>query len=933
MKDEIEINPLYFTYEKWAIENREKYLELIQKAKTEAEKTELYEDLVFLNIFEIRRVVDIGLKFYVNQQIIKNEKIFFKAKKRITSILAESIEDPQTISELREKGPVELNTFNPMEQYFTSANELNLKRNQNKLSTVAFLDHELEKAIENSNFNRIEAIRSNQVDFITHEFGAFKLFTCEDVIDDYFSSQYYRGLAKKISLQNLKWTSLYQNVNVNIGAALIDLGSDEIYQFILKQVEMFLERKDETILLYNKLINDLLSIFHFEWFLSFPKEEKVSLLNDSFSNEDILQYYIQNYVPLKNQADFLSISTFVKFYEDLGLFNISYKMLINTLKKTSNLSPEQKFYLYKSLGYILLSKGKYTDALNYYKKSVKLKPKKSSLYSPYQRIVSYCRIVDILLKLNRDKEALDISSRIKKKIRKLTKKDQINSYFNLSRSFGSNQVYDKEIEYLNLISKESLSLKLQSTISRRLYIIQRALKKGQQRLIEEDKIEVMSDFLKQAHRLTNMFSFNSSKQKLKKAFKIAKELQNHEALEMIYYNYGFICFSQRNITKALDYFKKSLKYDIKFSPNAKGFIAAIRFSKYSDSNEVSDLLLDISKPNEKEYFYHYFVNGLLELLSEDEIKRIIPEIERKIMNKEDVFLISQILCENGFFEESIKILELIENKIEQKEIVWEYLGDLYLISNISQKGIRYYTKYLDSRPEEIRIKIKLSEALKMNESFSKSLEILENLENEISNEGLENKLHLNKVITEKELIQSLISSRLFYSNIPIEDISKSFSSAERLFFDNLRGERTINDFAGILVGYSKGIEQILHRNLTTAFIDESGYRATDVKVKKSKTRLRICYKDISQVFTTGQWVYLLTQYSESTTDVLWKEFIQFLNKKLLQDQLKTILEFCQGINKLRDTGVHEKSIDFETIINFRENNMQKLNKIVNFFYS
>lgn len=872
-----------------------------------------------------------------------------------------------------------------------SIDSIKYSRKESTKESLEYFNQRYEFALENKDELTADAIRDLIQEYST-SYYSFDYFTkkqkfyWDPVTQKKENYDYIKYLSENIANQDL-----YHKDHVyserELAATILGLGLEEDFLKILNNYGMEVIIDDSKIRyspIYIKFLMDAFSITSTIWFNSLSLKEKENLLNDVYPlNQD----KFIDYILILNEKeksnfliDYLSFNMYLNGFMDIveSIWVYKYENAKDNYDKASCLNKLGDIYREK----IEYEKAyaNYRESLEYTSKLPLVDRKKSRKHynlqsnPQYLHILSLLRIAEMeyLLGYNdAEKHIQDATNRINR----MDIQSKISLMWNLACTYRRAGQFEKEYDCLDILASlgEDKRNDLVNKADSRLDLMnQYVLKSGmldQKKLYEYEQEEKSQKLLSIASVLRNSFQFEREAMYLNTALKVQDSSE-------IKFDIGVSSYNNGNFVEAKSRFEELLPYsDIDVEIKSQIYLSLINFQLSNDSKNLESIfdaflpfILSLSALKNttdedaeiKQDFRQECINIVTGLIKKTDMENLQPVIELCVTNVmllkkykiltqifDDILELSAQMCpqdihlvlvynvivslfNKGLTDEAVNLSKKsIEhfNTDEMKIAALDSTANLYFLLGQHKKSISYLnesfeinSKYPNLWKNQALNYEKLLDFNKAEECIDKALEIVPNNPNL---EGL------------KEKYNHLKKDTINFIKLNDGDVTKFFMSAERLTLDL---SKSINedefDFTMALVSYGKGLESMLHNNISKPLrkkIHKKYGILSKQKVRSLPSSLQQILGQKEKTISLGSWSYIMNDCKKYIKSPIVRESRDYFAGKLNKNR-DIIFDSSKIVSDYRNGSAHYTSKTIDEIMADRKIIVDKINNVIDVFY-
>ncbi|WP_094227755.1 tetratricopeptide repeat protein [Methanolobus psychrotolerans] len=991
-----------FFFDTYLIDSHLKVREKFKQCTTKMEKEELYHHFQLNNLFLIRRCHDPGFYLYVLDKVNKNEKIKATVKKYTNKLVTSSLNFEQELfgsfsNEVEDK-LIDKEIKNPITWPFSSSLDKAKNFDEVNDNSLYYFSKRLQHAIDNGEENEFFVLSQLISDYKSGYFKGYQIFSEDNLYGEQVGSHRWLYSQSQYMLENIKFCShYYYSHSFNIHN-LVKLNPHDV-KFVKKLVKIIKEMTDDkelsmldTLMNYNKFINDAFSVASLIWFNSHNEMDKINILNSEYPfeiSDNILEEYksaLCEYRFCNNEKnDYFELSIFANELFQSCFFEEARIIWTSILKSTENTNT--KFSCYDNLATTLRELGKFDEAIDYYKKSLVLAEElskskelneknnvdwnqlttdetekqllrhigkyvdKNCNYT-HKMAVELKNIGEMYYQLGETEIAEKYFLETEDKCSELSPSEKSNIYFNLACANRRLGRFNEEFTYLSKILNENginplaeeRALERMSILNSMEFMLQDG-SFDYNKLNKIENIIKVDELSKNGTSLFHTFQFAKSMDYFEKEYKIEKL-------------HGFSCFNSLNYNATYNLYCGNF---LKAKDLCKELIDNSQEPVYAAIAKIDIGLIDIKENNFDEGIKHLedscdiftqLNNGLLEFIitiintstllwSKGNVDKIIDSLETKIISKDINFhlIAGCAYLEVGFFENAFDYFERgLNTKAdnETKSLLLYNKGLAYSGIGKTDKAIENYQKSLDCLKSVYAWE-------SMAKEYRRDLETIkakECIEEAINLSSEDDKKRLENI---KEELDALSSKRLNLSSLKDDNIRKTLYSAEKLMISDIKKMEDINerDFSTSLHYYGKALENMLDSQISNQIrqiiYDEFGYCVCEdySKFKRKEFPQYLKYmldKNKKGSIGLNGWRTILQYVNEKSKNPVYQKFKDELIKRYSPEDMQKIKFACGMISSYRNDSVHKNVKSYDEVLNVRQKIVLHLNNAIYILY-
>lgn len=778
---------------------------------------------------------------------------------------------------------------------------------------------------------------------------------------------------------------LYEKTRTNseteLAINILGLGLEDDFLQLLNKYDINItseSQEGKLSLRYIKFLTDAFSITSTIWFNSLSLKEKETLLNGLYPlNEDAFTNYL-SYLDKDNNTfsfQFLLMNMYSNGFLDIA--ELICKYIVDTTKDNY----EKAIYIDK-LGDIYREKLDYETSLSMYNHSFDLLskihriPKRRNQKTVDYRstpkhasIISFLRIAEIEFLLN-SKEAEGYLKQAKEKIERTNAYEKLSLMWNLACTYRRIGQFDQEydtLDYLASLGEYKRDDLVNQANERLIEYNDYILDSGELDNKKLAELELNSKYHKLisiADRLKNSFQFERESEYrnialkvkdsdlakfelatcrynqndlcgAKEEFKLLIPSQDHEIKSLSSIYLGLIYYQQKNDEDGFNEILNGIMPYIMMlgstdftcnedSKDATNELEYLRFDKYMKSKIIESLqpiielcftnLIAINKVDSLDGIIDYII---------DSSSKICPSDAHLAFT----YIIVHHLFSKGLVEEAVALsTESIEHfdEVEIKVAAFDMTANLYFLLGEHTKSMQF-----------------LDEAIKLSSHYpaiwkNQALNYEQLLDFKKAEGCIDKALEIEpgnpSLISMKEKFSQLKKNTINFTDIKDNDIKKFFMSAERLVLDV---SKSVNedefDFTMALVSYGKGLESLLHKEVSKPLRNKIHSRygspiSSNYFVSLPKS-LKNILGEKERTITLGSWSYIMEDCNKKKLNPVINDSRDYFAGKLNKNK-DIIFDSCRTVSEYRNGSAHYTSKSMDEILEDRKMIVEQINKVI-----
>lgn len=935
-----------FCYEDWAISHAQRILSQLKNAN-EAEKMAMAEDLALENLFLIRRVSDPAFGCYVYSQIQSDREFLMDMKKKIMKIIASALEDPETVLKKLRAGAVSLNNIESVDLQSSSIREIS---QANKAKIIEYLTQRATKSFAQGDYDETQAAESVLQDYVSGRFHGHEVLKHHSLLEGSFYSDAYRYRALEFVTRNVKYLDVYQSKSRPHLGRLSTNCEIELTNYIMTLLSNYAKIEGQDWLLFNKLLNDLLSISAIEWFISKSKTEKLRILNQTYSWDHLLAASGEKHETNVQMTPFWVEITRTLFKE--GYFSEIISATLALIQNQKEIENNLLFFCYDDLATAYRSLGDHKSALKYYLESQKLIDSVDPQIREYHRLIKLIRIGEEYYQLEAEDRGKECLAEVERLMETLSENCQGQTFLNLAGTARRTWDFKAEARYLGA-ALDFISIKLVHKVQQRIDTIckdaslsSEARRERLFRLDQENEVQRLIMFGMSA---IAAFHFSIAIDHCTAAYSIGDELGDNALRFQALVVLGPAYIYAENYAKARSCYERALEIDNK-NPQVLAYLAALTLETEKTENYPEKLRFLSEKISSHNYlgFLSKFVYLLIQIRDLEELDDIICHLEAHMPVEKEILCldVGSILADHGISNLAINFLEKgldYTQELSIKAQILTNMGSIYANQDRHQEALAFYKKALeeDSTNAITYGNMAASSAYFMDFSSAQkhAQAAIELVKNDPTKEIYCSKLEWDEGFYDLMSQHKININQVAPVNPKVRDM---LVAAEKFFLEFKRDiEKKDLDASPIIIEYAKALELMLHKRMAIPFLthltDRFGESIADVVLKASSRDFQRFIKQVKKgkSVSLGGWPHLLSktrqarQVDQDSLETLFKEFIADKTSLLVLDR---IAETCEIVSETRNRISHRETFAFDEVATLRPKIIEAINGLISLLY-
>jgi len=931
---------VFFVFEDWSIDYRRKIL-VEMKSASVSEKVLKAQNMLLTNLFMIRRLVDRGLSYHIYSEIMKEP---FRMKKLVTKLIGYYIQDPDDIISKINDGAAVLQNINSL-----SLNDMDKIKSAsiNRNTSIQYLQQRYFRSMEEGDYDGVQVIESLLTDYKSSNFNGFSVLKPLDSLEGNLYHNTFMYSLSEYAQRNVNYCELYnQGFARNLSSRIVfDTCSSELASFIINTLQLMIDKPNEFLSRYNKLLNDLLSICSIEWFIAKSLDEKLSILNRTYDFDHVLDRLIE-----RKWIDKLKPIILMDYLTKMGYLNEVIRIAEGLVENNDTYGEMELLRIYDFLAVACREIGNYQKSIEYFQ----LYKDYCEYLEPERRkhsgIVALVRVAEsYYLSGNKEKWNAMVTD-IEKQLEHLTETERRGILKNLATASRRNHDFISEASYiaeaLTIATGEDLAD--DSLLRYRLeLILPPDINIDKEQLIRIENLEEHVKYYSLGKIEYNAFNFKKALEHFSRAFELIKKYHVVEKKLLTLKSLGYTHYQMKNYQAA----KNTIKEVLQINENDLDSLAmytALSFEMCDENarNTAIDRISKIFNPEIPEALdndsFIGFLQRLLTLLVQTREKgREIDDLKviarKSGLNVEDFYSDAGIiLADIGISDTAISILELAldisEEPIKRSNILVN-IASVYTNKDMHDIAIKYNEKALVENKANVIAIGNMAASYAHSLNYSRALKIVDEAISLIKNDETK-EMTLWQLEYDKRVYEIMIKNRFNINQISSESdvIVESLKKADRLYLHlTKRNNREELDASMIIIGYAKAFENILKERILKPYY----HYVRDIhfpnwRISRSPLKQVITEKG-NWTLSPGGWLKIIEDINKGNNGIT-ASFSKFISKKYESNILELIEGVCKPLKRSRDSGAHQQVLNFDEIVKKRPAIVENMNKLIDSLY-
>lgn len=933
-------------FEEYEISFGKKIRQLVRNGTTDKEK--ICHFLALRNLFLLRRLADPGFDSYVNELLLKDDRLIEDTKNTIRLLCRRGKDDINfdfdgldgSLSQqpdVQYIGPPPSNPFNPIDLQRIQNGQL---LEESSRYTINYLKERRIEALGNKDLDELMAIEWSLLDENTNLDHQYILFSDDD---------FFKGLPYPFN-----W-SLRARAFLNTHIRLIDLHTlrnvhycpaqyitvermrlERIFIDFLKEFDVDFTPESEDSLEWCRAVGHAISIAAVKWFDKLPESCKIESLNRTYPIE----------VKLLNQCIFDDKEKCHRFLS----YQIGYLGRLGYCEDSINLANELlndaigidlRYCCHDNIATSFRELGSPERALIHYQKSLQIA---ESLGNSYQIAISLKNIFEISNMLG-DYECSKASfSRLEEVMKLLSKVEEGFLLWNLACANKRLGYYQEEMRYLIKILKNSeYDEKTLMLADERLAFLNSPsfnnmdFSLNYDALDKYEKDRTLDDCIDKAEEALLSFQFRPNRTRLARAMLLSDDPEIYRRYAESFYLEGDFHAFKNEISKVPEehpYYKRAkclLGITSLIEGNEEDGIASLKqlmgdaIHTRVDAEGVFNFLIKEIVHNNQTHYLGQIVGGLEGCIETTEEKFIL------------YYLVGKSLASMGLYDLSkenyIKAMAYTSNNVQRG-------GVLYGLAIINQDigfdelSERMFIESLEFLPDNYNAYLGLAQIYARRGDIIKAIHHI-NKAIEINPDNIE-------FVRQRNLLENRRKTILNIKSVKSNDAINCLEMAENLLLNPVFYIEGDADYSLAILSYGKAAELMLNcaiaDELREPILSEFGWDIKEEYWKGSGTieplpkGLRAILGHERRSVSIGEWSILLKNKKQYKTNPVICEFRNRLELLYDLEHINVIIDACDKIASFRNPAAHYKTMTREEALDIRTILVSNLNKIISVLY-
>lgn len=848
----------------------------------------------------------------------------------------------------------------------------------NRTATKLFYYNQIEYYNNEGNLKGIQAVESLLAEFVSNLDISYEILVSDDVTEGSGYREKFRYHTISFVKQNLMYRENYDLLFDNKQSGFInkdlkyfiDITGYKLSNFITSIIKSTFEIQDHEFINYNHLLNYILVIISFEWFLKYTKEEKIVILNKDYSDyniDSLCWVYLEERMKFNSNTIKEDWKLIFHQLHKHGYTVPAIRFLNKLMKKREFFSKKDHEIISIKLCELLIDSRNYKKALKFITSSLQDQYKNKAKIAKSTSVHFSIIKLEILIKLNRLTSADKVEKSIKNNIKKLKQLDQVIMLELLSKVYRKTSNYQKEREQLKLISDKDLNITPSSVLIRLEKIldviinyksIDPLMKNSDELLLNMDVAARVAEWIVIGINGLNSFNFRFALgyfNRINKQMRETKIKALHDGFVENLSYIGLINLYLKDYKKAEYIFSEILSEDTRETQSENLYASSLRDNTLylivlfiNNASIPENLQIYFSSLNDigKAEFIRTFIRFYPEYAGLENVTVSIDKIQQFLdYDKIEFFTdFGMELSENGFSELGIKYFENALNIVksaEKRSRTLVNIGSVWANLDDHEQAIRYYKDAINIDPENPLAYGNIASSYAYLLNFEKANEKITMALNKLKPNFPNYEVYLSNWTFEKEYSDTMKQNYINFNKIPKSrgEIRKIIRTGD-YFYRSLSKlkETELFDASPVFTAYFRALEKILDLEVVKPFINKiRNENLPDLPPEiqnstKDSFSIKSIYFNEKKSLAPGQWKYLL-----SNVDVLNGRLIEYIKNNFTEHTPDIIKKVCSSVidsekelklDQLRNDLSHGGSIDFSIVDQNRHLVIKALNSII-----
>lgn len=951
LQEQEEVLDISFVFEDWVINYRKAILQQMQNA-SEEEKRARAEELSLLNLFKLRRTRDLGFNYHIYSEIQNDEDFLISIKKTIGKIVSTVADAPHKLREKLQQGAMHLENILPFDDVPNLAQMRLLETvvaNRNK--TRVYLADRILKGLAEGDYDDVQATQSLLTEFIIDKDRGYEVLKHHGSLEGSFYGETYHYTTLAFLFQHVRFFDVYY---AKFDPFIMSLASDcaSILQNSIKTLlETIVGATEDDWLLFNRLINNLLSISSVMWFISKPKREKLRLLNTIYPLAPVVNALTQElHDHTKSGPSWIfGVSQTLNILHTRGYFAEIIRIIHNIL---ANADPQFLFFLYDELATAYRELGDYEAVLKAYSTANEFVAYLDgpSSYKTYRETVCMIRIAEAHRQLGHEGKWAEYVTEIKERLRNSPDRDTGKILLNLAGASRRVLDFKAEERYLSE-ALDYLPERLANSATKRLEVLYSSdpFSVGSLDITQLAVLEIEEHFeqlIAFGEKALAAFNFEKAIEHFTKAYILVKPTKNDRLQVKALGLLGYVHYQLGKVREAKAYNETLLKLDPRNLGGLAYLTVAVLTLPDDDPTSRRHHLQFVAQHIDLQTYLELLTWILYYLIQTRDLVKLTTDITTLaplFPITPDTFYLDagNILADNGIAEGALfcydKALSHAQDPTRRAEILTN-IGSIYANQDQQHNAINWYRRALDENPCFAYTYGNMAASYGLMIDSKSALKYIR-CAIELAKDDPKLAAYSEKLRFNESVYESMLKHQINLNKIPPahQKIKDTLITAEKDFIDAQRDKtKRKPDASGIIGAYAKALEMMLHEKISRPFLDYLDTQfGTSIPPRIWDSSgwpfQRLIYTKGAKSLTPGQWKRIVADFKTGPMG-LTAQLKLFIASQMETILIGRIAVACEVLTDPRNFGLHSGILTIEEVAKLRPNVIEALNNVIDVLY-
>ena len=438
---------MHFIWVERGIQDAIKLRKSLQGAKRK-EKRKIAQNLAFDNMFMLKRNSNVCFSNLIYQKIVEDKDKLDRIIREISKILVDSFMAKKTLKDAIKSKHLRAEIFDSS----ISLTEFIAKSNRTHTDALKYLQNRWENYMDQGDIEGAIATEAYFREYLTGRIHYEILFSKSQLYEGVTHPQRYTYFGRSFSITSVQNYRLYQtltNSYPNFLGELKTFFAKPIQKKLFSVMKSLFEIEEESEIEYeyNVFINRLLSIASLIYFKSLPTSDKINLLNQKLSLEDLI-----NSISEKEVKEFKSWAKLVNSLNEYSFFDLAQKFIEPFQPQIDNFDISNKMFTYELLAKIYRNQEDYDESLKYLQRALECFNEDTNNElnkTPLFEILLLSEIAEVTGKSSNTKTLASTLSKLRDlKIKLIDQKEKYEACYRISRVFRFLERFEEERAYI-----------------------------------------------------------------------------------------------------------------------------------------------------------------------------------------------------------------------------------------------------------------------------------------------------------------------------------------------------------------------------------------------------------------------------------------------------------------------------------------------------